>query len=136
RVNQVLVLRHIQPKPQVKDRPGRDRDAGAIRSGTRLEGLFQLVQVFLPSIGVLKLLGHEVVNGGATRPAREFPRHPVRRRGPPGGTATHLEDTSAQFTQDTAKSPAFSTRGGPSGVSPALRSRAEPERASPHAVAD
>src|SRR5262249_14138330 len=113
-----------------------DRDAGAIRPGTRLEGLFQLVQVFLPSVGVLKLLGHQVVNGRTTRPERELPGHPMRRRSPPGGAATHLEDASAQVSQDAAKSPPLGIRGSPGGVSPALWGRAEPERARPHAVAD
>src|ERR1043166_3450601 len=79
-----------------------------------------------------KLLGHEVVNGRAAGAKRELPGDPVRRGAPPWGAATHLKDARAQLTQDAAKSPALGIRGGPGGVSPALRGRAEPERASLH----
>src|SRR5262245_37915282 len=136
RVDQVLVLRDIQPQPEVEDWSGGDGDAGAIRSGTRLEGLFEPVQVFLPPVGVLDLLRYEVVNGRAARPARHLLGHPARRGDSPRGTATDLEDARAQLSQHTPQGPALSIWGDTSGVSSARRGRAEPERARPHAVAD
>src|SRR5262249_5030243 len=136
RVDQVLVLRDIQPQPEVEDRPSGDGDAGAIRSGTRLEGLFEPVQVVLPPVGVLELLRHEVVNGRAARPARHLLGYPARCGDSPRGAATDLEDARAQFSQHTPQGPALSIWGNPCRVSPACWGRAEPERAGPHAVAD
>src|SRR5262249_29386951 len=92
--------------------------------------------VVLPPVGVLELLGDEVVNGGTARPARHLQGHPARRGNPTGGTATDLEDARAQLSQYTAQNPALPIWGGPCRVPPPRRGRAESERASQHAFAD
>src|SRR5262249_62004248 len=76
------------------------------------------------------------VSGGRAPPASPPRAPPARRATPPGAPATDLEDARAQLSQYTAQNPALPIWGGPCRVPPALRGRAESERASQHAFAD
>jgi hypothetical protein len=135
RVCDVLVLRDVEPAPQIEDRARHDRGAGAVGARAAPERILQPAEVLLPLLGPLDRLRDEVVDRGPPRPRRELVSDLPRREDAAGSAAGDLEDAGPQFAEHTAERPALRVRGGARGVAAVQRGGAEAERAGMHRLA-
>ena len=133
RIGQVLILRHIEPEPQIEDRPGDDGDAGAVAAGARVERVLQPAQMLLPFLGPFDRLGDEIVDGRATGPGGKVAGHLARRLGAAGSAARDLHDAGPQFAEHIGECQALRVGADAGGIAAAQRRGAEAERAGVHA---
>src|SRR5579875_3499863 len=136
RVHDVLVLRDVEPRAQVEDRPGDNRSARTVGARPAVEALLEPAQVLLPLLGSLDGLRNEVVDRRTPAPRRQCAGSAVRGRDPAGSAAADLEDAGAQFAEHAGERQALLVGGGAGRIAAVQRCRAETQRAGMHRLAD
>src|SRR4029077_5628486 len=128
----VLVLRHIEPALQIKDRAGDGREARAVAARPALAPVLEPLQVLDPLVGIADRIRHQVVDRRAAGARRQLAGDRARLLCAAPRAAGPVEDAGAVSADPAGAPPPPGLSGPPGGVAAILWRGREAERTVMH----